>query len=209
MALFKILRGSSDKFKDEKLRPTFNDGYCYFVTGTNMFYVDYEDENGNEYRVPLNAQNANTLSLSNYDNDNQFTGYTEGYELVDFLSANRGQVPTSSAVYAKTFAIETDVQDLQNNKMDKVNPTGSGILSINRFEGTIIGEKSASIGGENTASGNYSFATGFSTSAVGEASHSEGYNTDAGGKAAHVEGINSLAPGEASHSEGYGSISEG
>lgn len=53
MALFKILRGSSAGLKDLPI----NDGWCYFTPDTGLFYIDY-----NGTRVPLNAEDAQTLS---------------------------------------------------------------------------------------------------------------------------------------------------
>ena len=87
MALFKVLRGSSGSFHDDlsqfhnwgadgsatlisngaiALNPKFNDGFCYFLKDSRMFYIDYaiKDGNGNiteRHRVPLNANDAKTL----------------------------------------------------------------------------------------------------------------------------------------------------
>lgn len=58
MALFKILRGKSKSALDAK---TKTDGYCYFVTDNKKFYIDYEDDDGNLQREPLNAENADTI----------------------------------------------------------------------------------------------------------------------------------------------------
>ena len=41
MALFKILKGLK-----VNLPSTKKDGYCYFTTDDQMFYIDYEDANG-------------------------------------------------------------------------------------------------------------------------------------------------------------------
>lgn len=97
MALFKILRGSSVDFHSDlslfenwefngsgtaqlktdnsvELKPKFNDGFCYFLKDTGMFYVDYAiiDEETKvvleRHRVPLNAKTAETLT-KNLDKD--------------------------------------------------------------------------------------------------------------------------------------------
>lgn len=47
-----------------------------------------------------------------------------------------------------------------SDKMDKNNPTGTGSFSMNRLEGSIVGELSVALGSENIASGNGSYAEG-------------------------------------------------
>ena len=47
----------------------------------------------------------------------------------------------------------------ESDKMDKNNPTGTGSLSMNRLEGSIIGENSVALGNDNVSSNN-SFAIG-------------------------------------------------
>ena len=47
----------------------------------------------------------------------------------------------------------------ESDKMDKNNPTGIGSLSMNRLEGSIIGENSVALGNDNVSSNN-SFAIG-------------------------------------------------
>ena len=46
-----------------------------------------------------------------------------------------------------------------SDKMDKNNPTGTGSLSLNRVEGSIVGENSVALGNDNVSSNN-SFAIG-------------------------------------------------
>ena len=47
-----------------------------------------------------------------------------------------------------------------SDKMDKNNPTGTGSLSMNRLEGSIVGENSVALGIENIASEQASYAEG-------------------------------------------------
>ena len=54
------------------------------------------------------------------------------------------------------------------------NPVGIGSLSMNRKEGSIVGEFSTTLGNNTTASGDYSHAEGCDTQAVGDYSHAEG-----------------------------------
>lgn len=51
MALFKILKGNSDKL-DITSTP-FNEGYCYFTKDEQKLYVDYLDDEGNQRRDPI------------------------------------------------------------------------------------------------------------------------------------------------------------
>jgi hypothetical protein len=37
-----------------EINPPFHDGYCYFLTDNNLFYVDYE-KNNIQYREPLST----------------------------------------------------------------------------------------------------------------------------------------------------------
>ncbi len=110
----------------------------------------------------------------------------------------------------------TDVQDAVDevvsglsDKMDKVNPTGTGSLSLNRKANTTIGTNSVAVGVETTASGNYSVAEGADTTASGAQSHAEGTSTTASGDISHAEGISTTASGSCSHAEGSGTTASG
>lgn len=87
-------------------------------------------------------------------------------------------------------------------KMDKENPTGSGSLSINRKENTVIGEHSVSIGYNNEASGANSFAEGQNTKASGINAHSAGSQT-------HAAAANSIAMGAETIAGGNEAIATG
>lgn len=87
------------------------------------------------------------------------------------------------------------------DKMDKVNPTGSGSFSLNRAPNSIIGTYSVSEGYSTTASGRASHAEGMSTTASGYGSHAEG-NSKATSDFAHAEGASTTASGMYAHSEG-------
>ena len=90
----------------------------------------------------------------------------------------------------------------ENYVMMANNPTGTGSFSLNRKEGTTIGNFSHTEGYSNEASGDFSHAEGQSTSASNYSSHAEGYNTTASGASSHAEGQNTLASGYSSHAEG-------
>ena len=79
----------------------------------------------------------------------------------------------------------------------------SKTLSINRKEGSTIGQNSVALGQDCTASGSLSHAEGWSTKAIGDESHAEGNSTEAKGRTSHAEGAMTTAIGEESHAEGY------
>lgn len=103
----------------------------------------------------------------------------------------------------KKFAAVTD------DKMDKIDPVGTGSFSMNRKAGTVIGTNSHAEGNDTTASGSYSHAEGDWTTASGKSSHAEGYYTKASGPYSHAEGYNTTASGDYSHAEGYKTIAGG
>ena len=82
------------------------------------------------------------------------------------------------------------------------NPVFTGSMSMNRKEGTTIGEYSVAIGKIVEASGGCSYAEGKNTTASGWASHAEGEETKAKGQTSHAEGEGTNAYGKASHVEG-------
>ena len=129
------------------------------------------------------------------------------------------------------------IRRIDNNKIDKSNPTGTGVLSINRKANTTVGEESVAFGYNPTASGEQSIAGGYnatasntvsvalgngasasgfaatafgtSTRATGNYSQAEGYQTRAGGGSSHSEGNQTTASGGASHAEGASTQSSG
>lgn len=98
---------------------------------------------------------------------------------------------------------------IENRKMDKENPNGSGSFSINRRNNTAIGENSIALGNNVTASGEAAYAEGSTTIASGDASHAEGQASQATGAVSHAEGIMSQASGNSAHAEGYYTAASG
>lgn len=96
-------------------------------------------------------------------------------------------------------------------KMDIVNPTGLGSVSINRNPDpdARIGDKSVAMGNTATASGKVSIALGQAARAVGDYSYAEGFNTLAKGMTSHAEGESSSAEGDHAHAEGSGCLAGG
>lgn len=92
--------------------------------------------------------------------------------------------------------------DFNDIWMRKVNPVGSGSMSMNRKASTGIGAYSATFGYNCEASGPYSFAEGNGTKAISQSAHAEGIGTQAIGMASHTEGSMTKASGTNSHAEG-------
>ena len=231
MALFKILRGNSSKLFNSSggISDTvpFNDGYCYFTPDNKKFYIDWLDGSNGQHRDPLNSFLADKL-LSSWTDVNKvqhtgtarLVGFTDGAATIN--NSNE-EIPTSAVLYAKFSDIEDALAALDNDKMDKVNPTGTGYFSLNRKTDHTPGDYSVAVGSQTTASGNSSFAEGLSTTASGMASHAEGIGTTASknyshaegwavtssGMASHAEGQSTTASGNASHAEGMGTTASG
>ena len=124
--------------------------------------------------------------------------------LMPKLNSSSVSTQTQSTKFLRedgTWSVPSYTDD--SSKMDKANPTGTGSLSINRKENTIIGANSVAIGTNNTASGDYSFAEGSNTVANVMGGHAEGSYTTASGYYSHAEGSNTTASGYYSHAEGY------
>lgn len=79
MALFKISKGLEANLPEVK-----TPGYCWYTTDSSLFYVDFEDENGEVQRKALNAKDTETLM---------------GASLATVLNNNELEIPTSSAVF--------------------------------------------------------------------------------------------------------------
>lgn len=214
MALFKILRGNSSKLFNSNgsisSAVPFNDGYCYFTPDNKKFYIDWLDESGRQHRDPLNSLLSDTL-LSVYTDSSGNTVQTSA-KLVGGTSSiidSNEEIPTSAVLYAKFDEVKRITDGLNHDKMDKVNPTGTGYFSLNRKTDHTPGINSVAVGTQTTASGDSSFAEGYFTTASGEGSHAEGGNTTASGVGSHAEGILTTASEGGSHAEGGATTASG
>ena len=217
MALFKILRGNSSKLFNSSggISDTvpFNDGYCYFTPDNKKFYIDWLDGSNGQHRDPLNSFLADKL-LSSWTDVNSVS-HTGSAKLVGFTKGaaeihnSNEEIPTSAVLYAKFSDVEDALAALDNDKMDKVNPTGTGYFSLNRKTDHTPGTNSVAIGNQTTASGHASFAEGDDTVASGRYSHAEGEETTASGYASHAEGDVTVASGGYSHAEGEETTASG
>lgn len=99
-------------------------------------------------------------------------------------------------------SLEYIFKDNSADKMDKVNPTGSGSFSLNRLAESSVGDCSFAEGYNCTAGGLDAHAEGYYTKANGRYSHAEGNQTTATSDSAHAEGQYTYASGVGSHSSG-------
>ena len=137
------------------------------------------------------------------------------------INLNKTQITTlleENIIYANSGNISIDyftqsgkeISDIANssNKMDFVNPTGVGSLSLNRAGGTAIGNYSVALGVNCEASGLRSYAEGYYTKASGSVSHAEGRSTIANHWAQHVFGAYNIEDPSSESSSSKGNYVE-
>lgn len=124
-------------------------------------------------------------------------------------------IGTADTSASHTFSISGFVPEVVKidekylpEKMNNINPTGTGSFSLNRKANTTIGVNSFAEGNETTASGFYSHAEGYQTTASGSGSHAEGYQTTASGKHSHAEGYLTTASSDYQHVQGKYNIED-
>lgn len=168
-----------------------------YTRGWNHHYKWDGIEWTNVEDIPINYEYFK-MSLFNSeihifsDNSNKKLHYTFGKDFSDLSNAD---------ILTVTIDGNKEVP-LLVNKMSKNNPTGTGSLSMNRAEGSKIGENSVALGSDCKASGMYSIALGNNCTASGSCSHAEGYYTTVSGSYSHAEGYMSKTSGGSAHSEG-------
>ena len=192
---------------------------CYLHDGFNViaddslgcpFYID--DDGGNA--LYIEGDNSDwTVSISAVQ------------KVVHKLDSKYLDLPTNIAT---TDDIDEGLNAVagyvDDTKMNKNDPVGTGSFSMNRKSGTTVGEYSHAEGYNTIASGDYSHAEGYITKATsssddavlatsstnaGYCTHAEGYGTVAYGAVSHAEGNGTKASGISSHSEGYDTRASG
>lgn len=158
------------------------------------------------------ADSAATTAANNVKNDllnGAGAAYDTLKELGDLIDDN-------------TDAIDA-LEIAASNKMDKVNPTGSGNVSFGRATGSTVGDNSVvigtsskatasnsiAIGSSTTASGANSTVIGCGSTASGEKSTALGDHNTASGEYATAMGCWTNAPGTAATSLGNGTTANG
>lgn len=113
----------------------------------------------------------------------------------------QGYVPNTRTINGKTLSNDITIEigditggvttDQLNEKMDKVNPTGSGYVSIGRKENTSIGMRSVAIGDNNEASANDAITVGCNNTVLTTAGSAFGHgNKISGGSYSTAIGYN-------------------
>lgn len=129
------------KGESKSLPSTKVNGTLYFTIDDGLLRIDYKDTGGALQRKVINADDAATLT---------------GAKLVHVLSNSKTEIPSN---YLLT-SVKSELSNSLGNKMDKVNPTGSGYFSLNRKAGTTIGTNSIAIGTATQATQNSQMAIG-------------------------------------------------
>lgn len=65
MALFKICRGTKENLKNLQL----HEGYCYFTTDEQKFYIDYLNSDNELQRLPLNSKASVKIAGRVFENE--------------------------------------------------------------------------------------------------------------------------------------------
>lgn len=191
--------------------------YPIYVTGATNQQPCYSAKSGYAYTIKNGTASAdgwcsfkigNTTASGSADNMKGIltlcssgTKYTDIVASASITANTTVTLPSSTG----TLALTSEVAD----KMDKVNPTGSGYFSLNRKSGTNSGDYSVAIGYNCEASGDYAYAEGYQCIANFERSHAEGNATQATNTSAHAEGSSTEASGQHSHAEGYHATAKG
>lgn len=134
--LFK--KGKQAILDDASKAPALQNGAWYFAVDSGKMYIDYQVENGtNLLRQIINAGKADyALALG----ENKAT-------LSNSLTNSSTSIPTGQAV-----------KNALDTKMDKNNPTGTGIFSMNSGNFSIAENGNVSVkGASNNASPEISF----------------------------------------------------
>ena len=124
-------------------------------------------------------------------------------DIVEFDNSSNGFTATDTQaaieeVQDNLDTLDTTVTSALADKMDKVNPTGSGAVSIGRRAGTNVGLNSITMGNNLLATGDYAIALGIGTEARGYYSFAGGYlsKTDNSGTFAYGLGVRAQQRGQ-------------
>ena len=117
--LFKISKGLKANLPSTKTA-----GYCWYTIDDSLFYIDYEDENGEVQRKALNGKDAETLT---------------GASLSAILNSSDVEIPTSKAVFDAlnnhnhndTYYTKTEIEELSVDIAYMLSGTISQLLITN------------------------------------------------------------------------------
>lgn len=185
-ASYLIIGSEQYNFRDDSKLPIAS------PSATGDFTVE-GDIYFNEGADPLSTQ------LSNKADSADLADVATSGEAVDVTYDNANSGLVAEDVQAAIDEVVTDLSD----KMDKVNPTGSGAVSIGRKSSTTVGDNSVAMGNDCIASANQSVALGQRCEASGVQSFAGGSDCTASGAASVAEGSGAVASGWVSRAEGY------
>ena len=185
---------------------TISDSFLYTFEIGEEYIVTFDGETNTYTAVDIDGViGIASPSLEEAFNGNGWACYaTDGVLMLSTMDASL--IGDHSISISKTKFTHKIGNKYIDFKMDKTNPVGEGTFSLNRKEGSSIGEYSFSEGHKTTASGVGSHAEGEFTTASGHYSHAEGFITTASGDISHAEGQQTIASGDGSHAEGLGTI---
>lgn len=109
------------------------------------------------------------------------------------INGTEHEIQTSIANVDNLQASLDALETVDSNKMDKVNPEGSGTFSFGRLSGSTTGTRSIVLGSDATASGKDSAAIGRKAKAEADYATAIGYGNTASGGNSVVIGVNSTA----------------
>ena len=187
---FKGSLGVNGTITDLPSASASNDGYTYKVitAGTYQGLVtkvgDVVTSNGSEWvLIPSGDVDTDTWRAIKVNGTEKLaSGISSG--AVDFVDTDNIEVTFDTTgnkvrIATKNIYTQTQVDTALEGKMDKTNPSGTGVFSIDRKSGTVVGNGSIAIGNGSEASGNYSIALGRLTTASGSRSVAIGYSCTA------------------------------
>ena len=171
--------------------------YCWSLDGFG--YYDAWRVLGNYHNdVFLNTEATNIIDAINELNEEKAS-----VEYVDEQLANL-DIDVDLTEYETKEDAGAKLAEAKEYAMSKVNPEGTGSLSLNRKADTVVGDSSVAAGVQATASAQAAISLGLLTTASATGSMAEGYSTTAAAVGAHAEGVSTTAAGSPSHAEGSG-----
>lgn len=175
---FKDLNNNNYEPEEGKIYIDVNNNMSYRWAGNNTGYVKVASDlalgetSATAYRGDYGAA-AYAHAVTN-----KGAAFAEG--LYKITTNTEGHITNATAV------TKADLLDL--GVADASEPVLDGALSLGRAEDSEVGENSAAVGTNVTATGNSAFAQGVNTEAQGDVSHTEGYATIATGNCQHAAG---------------------
>ena len=136
-------------------------------------------------------------------------GITDVYTKAEIDTMFGGIDDQLDNVYTKEEVDEAIEEIDVSDKMDKVNPTGSGFFAMNIAENKNPGTYSHTEGSNSFATGSGSHAEGIACESSGAAAHAEGNATKSLASGTHAEGLSTTASNYGSHAEGNGTTANG